>query len=201
MKNRIINVALLTGLLIWPALAWGQGKVGIFNMQLAIANTQEGKKAFADLQKKYQPRQLDLQRQQQEIQALQEQLQKQQNTLSDEERIRLTRELEDKTKLFKRANEDATSDFQTEQQDTFQRLAQKMFRIVNEYGQQNGFSLILEEGQIQVYYATRENVLTEEIAKRYDAAYPVEAAAAPAAATPAPAAPAPKPTATAPKPR
>jgi len=197
MRKSLINVALLAGLLIWPVVAWGQGKVGVFNMQLAIANTQEGKKAFADLQKKFQPRQQDLQRQQQEIQALQEQIQKQQATLSDEERIRLTRELEDKSKLFKRANEDATSDFQNEQQDTFNRLAQKMFRLVNEYGQQNGFSLIIEEGQVQVYFANRENVLTEELAKRYDAAYPVEAAAT--SGTPA-TTPAPKPAAPAPKP-
>ena len=207
MKNRIINVALWAGLLLWPVLAWGQGKVGVINLQEAIANTAEGKKAFGDLQKKYQPRQQDLQRQQQEIQALQEQIQKQQATLSDEERVRLSRELEDKSKLFKRANEDATADYQADSQDTYRRLGQKMVRIVNEYAQQSGYAIVLEEAQVQPYFATRESVITEEIAKRYDAAYPVEgASAAPAATTPATAAPAlaapaPKPAAPAPKPK
>jgi outer membrane protein len=163
--------------------------------------TAEGKKAFGELQKKFQPRQQDLQRQQQEIQALQEQLQKQQVTLSDEERIRLTRELEDKSKLFKRANEDATADYQVESQDTYRRLGQKLVRLLNEYAQQNGFAIILEEAQVQPYFATRENVLTEEIAKRYDAAHAVEGAAAPAATPPPAAPPAAKPAAPAPKPR
>ena len=201
MRNRIINIALLAGLVIWPVLAWGQGKVGLINLQEAIANTAEGKKAFGELQKKFQPRQQDLQRQQQEIQALQEQLQKQQATLSDEERIRLTRELEDKSKLFKRASEDATADYQTESQDTYRRLGQKLVRLVNEYAQQNGFAIILEEAAVQPYFATREIVLTEEIAKRYDAANPVEGAAAPAATPPPAAPPAAKPAAPAPKPR
>lgn len=204
MRQRMTMAALLAVLLACPVLSWAQGKVGVIALQEAIAMTGEGKKSFGDLQKKYQPRQADLQRQQQEIQALQEQVQKQQATLSDEERIRLTRELEDKSKLFKRANEDATADFNAESQDTLRRLGSKMVKLINDYAQQNGYAVILEGEQLQVYFVNREAVLTEEIAKRYDAAYPVEGAAAPAAPAPAaatPAAPAPKPAAPAPKPR
>jgi outer membrane protein len=168
--------------------------------------TAEGKKSFTDLQKKYQPRQADLQRQNQEIQALQDQVQKQQATLSDEERIRLSRELEDKSKLFKRANEDATADFNAESQDTMRRLGVKMVKLINDYAQQNAYTIVLEGEQLQLYFINRDSVITEEIAKRYDAAYPVEGAPAPAAAAPAvpapkPAAPAPKPAAPAPKPK
>ena len=201
MRQRIISTALLAVLLACPVLSWGQSKVGVINLQEAISLTGEGKKSFGDLQKKYQPRQADLQRQQQEIQALQDQIQKQQATLSDDERIRLSRELEDKSKLFKRANEDATADFNAESQDTLRRLGQKMVKLVNDYAQQNGYTMILEGEQLQVYFINRDAVVTEEIAKRYDAAYPVEGAAA-APAAPAPAAPAPKPAAPpAPKPR
>ncbi len=201
MRQRIISAALLAAMLALPVIAWGQGKVGFINLQQAIASTGEGKKAFGDLQKKFQPRQQDLQRQQQEIQALQEQIQKQQVTLSDEERFRLSRELEDKGKLFKRANEDATADFQGETQDTFRRLGQKMVRILNEYAQQNGYVVVLEGEQLTVYYINRENDLTEEITKRYDAAFPMEGATATPAPAPAPGTPAPKPATPAPKPR
>ena len=201
MRQRTISTALLAVLLACPVLSWGQAKVGVINLQEAISLTGEGKKAFADLQKKFQPRQSDLQRQQQEIQALQDQIQKQQATLSDDERIRLNRELEDKSKLFKRANEDATADFNAESQDTLRRLGVKMVKLVTDYAQQNAYTIVLEGEQLQVYFINRDAVITEEIAKRYDAAYPVEGAAAPAApAAAAPAAPAPKPAAPAPKP-
>ena len=207
MRNRLFTVVILVGLLVCPVLAWGQGKVGLINLQEAIATTQEGRKALTEMQKKFQPRQQDLQKQQQDIQALTDQLQKQINTLSDEERIRLNRELEDKQKLFKRATEDANTEYQTESQDTVRRLGVKMVRIINEYAQANGFTVVLEEGQVQPYFVTRDAELTEEIAKRYDAAFPVEGAApagapAPAAPTAAkPAAPAAKPAAPAPKPK
>jgi outer membrane protein len=201
MKNRVATFIVTLGLILWPVLAWGQGggKVGVINLQEAIANTQEGKKAFTDIQKKYQPRQQDLQRQQQDIQALQDQLQKQAATLSEEERVRLSRELEDKQKLFKRATEDATAEYQADNQDALRRLGQKMVRILNDYAQQNGYALILEEAQVQPYFVTRDVELTEEIAKRYDAANPVEGASTSgAAAAPAPTPSTPRPAATPP---
>jgi len=123
MRNRVFTLAVLLGLLMLPRLAWAQapaagaGKVGVINIQATIGNTAEGKKASADLQKKFDPRQRELQQQQQEIQGLQEQLQKQAATLSDEEQRRLARDLEEKQKRFKRNQEDFQADVQAEQQE------------------------------------------------------------------------------------
>ena len=203
MRNRVFTLIAMLGLLTLPIVAWGQTpaaagtKIGVINFQGAIGNTAEGKKAVQELQKKYESRTRELQQQQQEIQSLQDQLQKQAQTLSDDEQRRLARELEDKQKRFKRAQEDYQADIQAEQAEIVQRLGQKMFRLVNDYGQQNGFALIMEGyPQIPIYFAPID--VTEEMIKRYDAAFPVESAAAatgtssaPAAAKPA--APAPKP--------
>jgi len=202
MRNRVSSLMVLVGLLTLPIVAWGQtpaaasAKIGVINFQGAIGNTAEGKKAVQELTKKYEPRTRELQQQQGEIQNLTEQLQKQAATLSDDEQRRLARELEDKQKRFKRGQEDYQADIQAEQQEIVQRLGQKMFRLVNEYGQANGFSLIMEGyPQVPVYFAPID--VTEELIKRYDAAFPVESAA-PAAGTTAP--PAAKPVAPAPKP-
>jgi len=176
----------MLSILGWPLVVWGQAKIAIVNIQEAIGGTAEGKKAFSDLQRKYQPRQQELQRQQQEIQALQDQLQKQAATLSEDEQRRLTRELEEKQKLFKRATEDANSDYQNENQDAFRRLVQKMLRIINDYAQQNGYVLVLDSAQTPIYYADRQIDITEEMVKRYDAVNPVaDAAAATSGAAPA----------------
>jgi len=204
MRNRVLTMTVLLCLLVTVRLvlaqapAAGPGKVGVINMQVAIGNTAEGKKASADIEKKYEPRRQDLQRQQQEITALQDQLQKQAATLSDEERLRLSGELEDKQKIFKRATEDASEDYRRDSQEAYRRLGAKMMRIINEYAPQNGYILIVDEAQIPVYYVAREIELTEEMIKRYDAANPVEASGTPPAATSG--APAARPATTAPKP-
>lgn len=192
MRNRVSGMIALLGLLTCPVVLRGQnpvsapspGKIAALNFQEAIANTAEGKKAISDLQKKYQPRQQELQRQQQEIGALQDQLQKQATTLSDEERLRLTRELDDKQKLFKRSQEDATADFQADQQDMLRRLGQKMGRVINDYAQQNGCALVVDYAQIPIYYVAKDIDITEEIVKRFDAANPVDKPETPAASSP-----------------
>jgi len=199
MKNRMIVFTALLAALAGPLEVRGQstppvpGKIGVINIQGAIANTAEGKKVLADLQTKYQPRQKALQTLQQEINALQDQLAKGQATLSDEEQGRLNREVEDKQKQLKRDAEDGSTDFNNDRDEAVRKIGQKMVRVINDYAQQNGFTLVLDDAQIPVYFAAKDIEITQEIIKRYDAANPVTEAAAPAKPATRPAAPAPKP--------
>ncbi len=187
MKNRLFAlIALLMAVggtlsLYAQSAPAGQGKIGVINIQAAIAGTAEGKKVFADLQKKYQPRQQELQRLQQEIQAIQDQLTKQSATLSEEEQGRLNREAEDKQKLLKRSAEDAQNDFNHDRDEAVNKIGQKMVHVITDYAQQNGFTLIMDDAQVPIYFAAKDIELTAEIVKRYDTANPVADAAAPAA--------------------
>jgi Skp family chaperone for outer membrane proteins len=184
MRERLLSLSVLLSLLACSSLARSQdqpsattGRIGVINIQEAIIGTGEGKKALGDIQKKYEPRRNDLQRQEQEIAALQDQLQKQVNTLSDEEKLRLQRELDEKQRLFKRAQEDAQADYQNDNQEAIRRVGQKMVRVINEYAQQNGFVLVVDDSQLPVYFVAKGNDLTEVIMKRYDAANPAASAA------------------------
>ncbi len=186
MRNRFLTLALMLSLLTFPALSRSQdlgsatnpGKIGVINIQQAIAGTAEGKKALAELDKKYNPKRQDLQQREQKINALQDQLQKQATTLSDDEQVRLRRELDEEQKVFKRLQEDAQADFQNDSQEVIRRVGQKMLRVINDYAQQNGFALVIDPAaaQVPVYYAANGIDITEAIVKRYDAANPVTGA-------------------------
>ena len=194
MKTRLTTFTLLLAITGIPLAASAQGKIGVININAAIANTAEGKKVIADLKKKYEPKQQELERLNKEIQNIQEQLSKQTPTLSDDEQRRLSRDLEDKQKNLKRWTDDAQSDFAADRDEAIRRLGQKMVRIISDYAQQNGFTLIMDDAQIPVYYAAKDIEITEEIVKRYDAANPVaEGVASPAPAARPPSSSAPKP--------
>lgn len=199
MKNRLITLTALLAVLVSPlylraqSATPAQGKIGIINIQGAIANTAEGKKVIADLQKKYQPRQQALQSLQTEIQAIQDQLTKQAATLSDEEQGRLTRDAEEKQKKLKRDTEDAQNDFSNDRDEVIKRIGQKMVKVIQDYAQANGFTLVIDGAQVPIYYAATDLDITGEIIKRYDAANPVADAGAPAKPATHPAAPTSKP--------
>ena len=190
MKIRVSTITLLLCLGTAPSVLLGQssgpsGKIGLVNIQEAILSTAEGKKAMADLQKKYQPRQQEVQKLQQDIQAINDQLQKQAATLSDDEQRRLSRDLEEKQKFLKRTTEDAQADFATDRDEMFRRIGQKMVRQIDDYARQNGFSLVIGSDQVPIYYAAREVELTAEMIKLYDAANPSDAVSSGRPATPA----------------
>jgi outer membrane protein len=180
MKNRFVALAAWLAVLATCAVPLhtqgppsAQNKVGVINIQAAIANTGEGKKVMADLQKKYEPRQQELQRLQQEIQLIQEQLTRAAE-LSEEEQARLKRESEEKQKLLKRSAEDGQSDFNHDRDEAGAKIGQKMMRVIGNYAQERGFSVILDGAQIPIYYVSKNADVTEDIIKRYDAANPVE---------------------------
>lgn len=177
MKNRVLTIALLLCLGVVPAglLAQTAGKLGIVDMQGAMLSTAEGKKAMADIQKKYQPVQLELQKLQQDIQSLNDQLQRQAATLSEEEQRNRSRDLEEKQKALKRKTEDAQADLGVDREEMLRRIGQKMVKVIQDHAQKNNFALVLGSDQIPVYYADKEVELTGEIVKFYDAAYPAEA--------------------------
>ncbi len=186
MKNHLTSLILFLTLLGLPQVGRAQGKVGVINMNAAIAGTGEGKQAIEDLKKKYAPKQQELERLQQEIQADQDQLNK--PGLSDDDQRRLSREVEEKQKDYKRWSDDAQSDLTADRDEAVNRIGKKMEVIIGDYAQKNGFSLVIDAIQVPIFFAAKEIDITAEIMKRYDAANPVAtAAAAPAkpAATPA----------------
>ena len=172
-------------------------RIAVADLTVAIGTTAEGKKVLEGIQKKYEPRQQQLEADQKELQATQERYNRQGTTLSEAERLRMERELQEGQRKLRRNQEDLQADFQREQQDAGQRLSQKMQRIIREYAAQNGYVLIIDSRQIPIHYIHKSIEITEDLIRRYNAAYPVQGAApaaAPAAAkpaTPSPATPSP----------
>jgi outer membrane protein len=154
-------------------------------MQVAIASTQEGKQALAELQKKYAPKQQDLQQQEKKVEELQNRLQDQSAMLTADEQEQLNRELGDAQRHLKEAQEDDTADFQADQSDAVRQIAVKMQKLISQYAQQRGFALVIGEQSIPVYYAAKAIDITQNLITLYDSTYPVAVASNPSSKLPA----------------
>ncbi len=187
-------------------LAFGQAvaapptKVGILNIQQAIAQTKDGQKAAGELTTKYEPKKKELEQKQAEVSQLEQQYRSGTNTMSDEARQKLARDIEQRRKQLQRDTDDAQAELQQDQDRVLQSLGQKIMVVVDRYAGEHGFAIILDVSspQTPVLFASNSIDITREIVTLYDQAQ----SAAPAAAAPAPkaAAPAAKPATPAPKP-
>jgi outer membrane protein len=174
-----------------PAAPAGPAKIAVIAFQVAVGQTNEGLRNFADLQKKYAPKEEQLKALNDEIDSLTKQLQTQGSALSDVERAKRATAIDEKKKKLDRDAEDARNDFQQEMQDMYNGLASKVYDVLSSYAQQQGYTLVLDVAQQQtpVLYATDSTYITKAVIDAYNLKSGVPAPPAqPAAAAPKPAA-------------
>jgi outer membrane protein len=185
----VLSAAAQTPAVAAPA---GPAKIAVIAFQVAVAQTNEGQRNFTDLQKKYDPKRQQLKALSDEIDGLTKQLQAQGDKLSDAERAGRTKAIDDKKKQLERSAEDAQNDFQAEMQELYNGLAAKVYDVLANYAQQQGFTLVLDVAQQQnpVLYANESTNITKQIIDAYNLKSGVPAPPPPPAGAPAPARPA-----------
>jgi outer membrane protein len=178
----------------------GPPKIAVIAFQVAVGQTNEFQRNFADLQKKYDPKRQQLKTLSDDVDNLTKQLQTQGDKLSDAERASRAKTIDDKKKQLQRDGEDASNDFQNEMQEMYQGLASKVYDVLSTYAQQHGYTLVLDVAQQQtpVLYAVDSTNITKPIIDAYNVKSGVPAPPAPPAGA-APSAPLPAPRPTAPK--
>lgn len=178
---------LLLGL-IGPSQVQGQEmvKAGVLHVARAIFESEEGKTAMADLQKKVDSKQEEFAKQQKEIQDLQAQIQRQGATLNQDAQAALARNLESKRITFQRSTEDAQKEFNQLRTDIYNRIGRKILAEVQKYAAENNFYLILDSSSqnSQVLFNTSSVDITSDIIKRYNLSQ-TSPGSPPAAAPPA----------------
>ena len=162
--------------------------MAIMSIQAAIAQSQEGQDAARSIQTRFAPKRSELENQQKEIADLQTQLTNQARTLSDEARTRLQRQIDDKTRLFNRTNEDATTELQQAEADAINEIGRKMMEVISDFAEKSGYAVVLDVSspQTPVLYADQTIDITQKIIELYDQAHPKPLTSSSAPATSAP---------------
>ena len=122
-------------------------KVGTINIEQAIFASNEGRRDFEALSKKFEPKQNELKGLADELDSLQKQLTAQQDKLNDESRDKLVKQIETKKKSFDRATQDAQEDFQNQQGEIGNKILTKMAPLIVKYASENGYGIILDTSQ------------------------------------------------------
>ncbi len=145
-------------------------KIAVIAFQLAVAQTNEGQRDFADLQKKYAPKEASLKTLSTDVDTLTKQLQTQGTTMAEAERAAKAKDLDEKKKQLDRDSEDDRNDFQQDMQEMYNGLASKVYDVMQAYAEQHGFTLILDISQQQspVLFASNETNITKQVIDAYN---------------------------------
>jgi outer membrane protein len=171
-----------------PLAEAGPAKIAVIQFQPAVAQTNEGQRNFADLQKKFEPKREQLRTLNDEIVTLTKELQTQGDKLSDEARASKVKTLDEKKKKLQREAEDAENDFKAESQEILNSLASKVYEVLLGYAQQQGYTIVLDVSQEQnpVLYASPSTNITKAVIDAYNVKSGVPAPPAKPTSAPAP---------------
>src|SRR5215467_8043985 len=153
-------------------LAFAQTKVGVINLQRALLETAEIKKASADMQARYKPRQDALDKVQRELNDIQTQLQNSAGKLSAAGQADLEAQGQRKQREATRLNEDLQADVDRDRNDILQRAGQRMTEVVKKVAEEKGLDMVVDVTTAIFFKPAME--ITNEAIAGYDKAYPVK---------------------------
>jgi len=163
-------------------------KVGTINVRQAIVNTAEGKLASAELQSQFAAPTTELDNLRKQVEDAQTRLRQGDRTLSDEEKGRLSRQIDAWSRQFQRKQDALQEDINGAQNEVVERIGQKMIEVLARYARENGYSVILDvsSNTTPVLFAAPSVDVTQDIIRLYDQAHPVKGGPAAAPAQPRP---------------
>jgi len=171
----------LRPLMVCSALAFlsqaapAQTKVAVVNLQRAVFESAEIKKADLEMQKSFKPRQDEIDQLNKEIASLAAQLQNSAVKLTPQQEADLTALGQKKQRDLQRKSDDLNADATNYRNDVLSKSSQKMTDIVKKIAEEKGFDLVVDS-QTALYFKSSMEITNDCIAA-YDKAYPVTAAA------------------------
>ena len=166
MNKLLFAVLALAGI----GAANAQVKVGVVNLQKALLDTDELKKAQVEMEARYKPRQDQMAKIQKELQDIQTQLQS--GKLNQVGEAEMNAEGQRKQRDLQRLQQDLQEDVDRERNDTLQRAGMRMQEVVRKLADEKGLDLIVDTTNTLFFRPSLE--LTTEATNAYNKAYPVK---------------------------
>jgi outer membrane protein len=168
---RILALALAGGFLLssLPSVAQEDLKVAVIDVRRLVTDSQAGKQVLDSLQQVSDQKSAQLQQMANEMEDLRTRITEGRLSLSQERLAELEKEFDDKRIAFGRARDDADRELQKMQQQRFGSIEQRVLPIINEVGQELGYTLIFNKFESGLVFALDSADITDLILQRFDA--------------------------------
>ncbi len=151
----------------WLALAGAaqaQMRIAVVDLQRALNECEAGRKAKDSVRGKFEKAQNDLRKEREDLDKSRDEFEKKALGLKEDERRNRERELENRALDFKRKYEDLQRDLKRTDAELTSGIVEQLYGIVNDYGRQQGYTLVLEASS-GLLYADKALDITDAIVK------------------------------------
>ena len=154
-------------------------KVAVINTEQVLLESETGKAVLAELRQVREAKEAEGQALQTEAEDLRKRLTEGRLSLAEDKIAQLEQQLEEKGIALRRFQDDASRELNKRRDEVLAGIDRKVLPIINQVGQEQGYSLIFRKFESGLVFASEEIDITGEIIRRLDAQ--ASAAAAPGA--------------------
>jgi len=129
-----------------------QMRIAVVDLQRALNECDAGKRAKESVRGKFEKAQNELKKEREDLDRAREEFEKRAVLLKEDERRSRERELENRTLDFKRKYEDLQRDLKRTDAELTSGIVENLYGIVNDYGRQQGYTLVLESSSGLLYF-------------------------------------------------
>lgn len=171
MKITMVMKAGIAGILLAALaapVAAQEIKIGYVDLQRALNECDAGKKAKEDFKKQVDRLQGDLEKQKQQIEGLREQLEKKALVMKEEERRNLENDYRKRLRDFERNYKDSQGELQGKDNELTAEILKQLQKVIQGFGQREGYTLILENSSSTVLYSNQNADLTDQVIQEFN---------------------------------
>jgi outer membrane protein len=173
LRNTCMRVFMMAaGAALFAGLAAAQLKVAVVDSRQAVLSTAEIKKASADLEAKYKPRQAEMERLRKDLDEIQQKLQAGADKLTPQATSELNATGQRKQRDLQRLSQDLQEEVEAERQDILSKTSQRMLAVVKQLAETRGLDVVIDSSTTLFFKPALD--LTKDAVAEYDKAYPVK---------------------------
>jgi outer membrane protein len=143
-------------------------KIGYVDLRVALNESEAGKKAKAELESVIKTKQTTIDEKAKNIERLKGELEKQQSVLSAEAKKTKEEEIERLVREYQRLVQDSQADVKKREDKHTEAIVKELREIIEKIGNEDNYSLILENVEGLILYAKKDLDLTDKLIKRYN---------------------------------
>jgi outer membrane protein len=158
-----MKIALFLGLLLAANASYADLKIGFVNIPAVLEKAPQAEKAKKRLEQEFSPRDKQLVSQQKEIQSLDDKMAKDAAVMGDSARANLEKDILNKKRDAKRAQQEFSEDFNARRNEELGKLQRRIVEAIREIAKDQNFDLLLTDG---VIYASDKIDVTSQVQQK-----------------------------------
>jgi outer membrane protein len=152
-----------------PKSVSAQAKIAVVDLQRAINETEEGRKAKANLKKLFESRQQGLDKKQEELKKLKDEIESQKNVLARDVLEKRVESYQKQLMELQQVYVDYQRELAEKEGELTKVIIERMEKILRRIGQAEGYAMIVERNEAGVIFAPTNLDLTDVVIQRYNA--------------------------------